>query len=131
MSVSVVASPRFEPANLSRAESGEEGLALHINHEGRLKQFVQRVVMDMERPLTARSGRPLGRRVAKSQERPRFRGSQVDCRGKRVKHNGSRYSAGLFAGPAPTSTGLTIFNSANSPHPALVNAHGSRSVTSP
>jgi hypothetical protein len=35
MSVSVVASPRFEPANLSRTESGEERLALHKNHEGR------------------------------------------------------------------------------------------------
>ena len=30
-----------------------------------------------------------------------------------------------FDGPAPTSTGVTIPNSANSPHPALVNAHGS------
>jgi len=35
MSGSVVASPRFEPANLSRTESGEERLALHKNHEGR------------------------------------------------------------------------------------------------
>src|SRR5258707_10735052 len=35
MSVSVVAGPRFEPANLSRTESGEERLALHKNHEGR------------------------------------------------------------------------------------------------
>src|ERR1700738_1465580 len=35
MSVSVVASPRFEPVNLSRTESGEERLALHKNHEGR------------------------------------------------------------------------------------------------
>src|SRR5258707_7900208 len=35
MSVSVVASPRFEPANLSRTESGDERLALHKNHEGR------------------------------------------------------------------------------------------------
>src|ERR1700738_1359998 len=35
MSVSVVASPRFEPANPSRTESGEERLALHKNHEGR------------------------------------------------------------------------------------------------
>jgi len=61
----------------------------------------------------------------KSQERPRFRGSQVDCRGKQVKHNGSNYSASLFADPAPTSTGAAIFSSANSPHPALVNAHGS------
>jgi len=34
MSVSVVASARFEPANLSRTESGEERLALHKNHEG-------------------------------------------------------------------------------------------------
>jgi hypothetical protein len=34
MSVSVVAIPRFEPANLSRAESGEERLALNKNHEG-------------------------------------------------------------------------------------------------
>jgi integrase/recombinase XerD len=32
--------------------------------------------------------------------------------------------AGLFAGPAPTSTGFTIPNSANSPHPALVDARG-------
>ena len=32
-----------------------------------------------------------------------------------------RYSTGLFAGPAPTSTAATIPNSANSPHPALVN----------
>jgi len=31
----------------------------------------------------------------------------------------------FFAGPAPISTGVTISNSANSPHPALVNAHGS------
>jgi hypothetical protein len=59
------------------------------------------------------------------QERSRFRAKQVDCRGKQVKHHGSHYSAGLFAGPAPTSTGVTIFNSANSPHPALVDAHGS------
>src|SRR6266403_2527883 len=35
MSVSMVASPRFEPANLSRTESGEERLALHKNHDGR------------------------------------------------------------------------------------------------
>jgi hypothetical protein len=34
MSGSAVASPRFEPANLSRTESGEERLALHKNHEG-------------------------------------------------------------------------------------------------
>jgi hypothetical protein len=32
-----------------------------------------------------------------------------------------RYSGGLFAGPAPTAT---IPNAANSPHAALVNAHG-------
>src|SRR4029077_8385029 len=32
---SVVASPRSEPANLTRTESGEERLALHKNHEGR------------------------------------------------------------------------------------------------
>jgi hypothetical protein len=36
-----------------------------------------------------------------------------------------RYSGGLFAGPAPTATGATIPNSANSPHAVLVNAHGS------
>src|SRR4029077_7753682 len=35
MLVAVVASPRFEPANLSRTESGEERLTLHKNHEGR------------------------------------------------------------------------------------------------
>ena len=35
MSVSVVASPRVEPVNLSRTQSGEERLALHKNHEGR------------------------------------------------------------------------------------------------
>jgi hypothetical protein len=34
-SVPVVASPQFEPANLSRTESGVERLALHRNHEGR------------------------------------------------------------------------------------------------
>jgi hypothetical protein len=34
MSVSVVASPRFEPANRSRTVSGEERLAFHKNHEG-------------------------------------------------------------------------------------------------
>jgi hypothetical protein len=76
-----------------------------------------------ERPLLAQSGRPVGRRVA--QERSRVRASQVDCLGKQVKHNGGRHSAGLLAGPAPTSTGVTIPDSANSPHPALVNAHSS------
>jgi hypothetical protein len=35
MSVSVVASSRFELANLSRTESGEERLALRKDHEGR------------------------------------------------------------------------------------------------
>jgi hypothetical protein len=35
-----------------------------------------------------------------------------------------RYSVGPFAGPAPTSTGVTIPNSAKFT-PALVNAHGS------
>jgi hypothetical protein len=35
MSVSVVPGPRFEPANLSRTESGEARLALHKNREGR------------------------------------------------------------------------------------------------
>jgi hypothetical protein len=55
MSVSVVASPRFEPANLSRTESGEERLALIKITKGGLKQFAQCVVM--ERPLLAQSGR--------------------------------------------------------------------------
>jgi len=41
VSVSVVAYPRFEPANLSRTESGEERPALHKNREGGLKQFAQ------------------------------------------------------------------------------------------
>jgi hypothetical protein len=34
MSFSVVASPQFEPANLTRMEPGKERLALHKNHEG-------------------------------------------------------------------------------------------------
>jgi hypothetical protein len=56
--VSVVAIPRFEPENPSRTESGEERLALHKNHEGGLKQLAQCVVV--ERPLTAKNGRPHG-----------------------------------------------------------------------
>jgi hypothetical protein len=56
MSVSVVASPRFEPANLSRTESGEERAWRFIRiTKGGLKQFTQCVVM--ERPLMAQSGR--------------------------------------------------------------------------
>jgi len=54
----------------------------------------------------AQSGRPVGRRVAQEPGAVAFRASQVDCLGKQVKHNGGRYSAGLFAGPAPTSTGV-------------------------
>jgi len=54
MSVSVVASPRFEPANPSRTEFGEERLALHKITNGGLKQFAQCV--GMERPLMAQSG---------------------------------------------------------------------------
>jgi hypothetical protein len=55
MSGSVVANPRFERANPSRTESGEERLALQKNTKGGLKQFAQCVVM--ERPLMAQSGR--------------------------------------------------------------------------
>jgi hypothetical protein len=36
------------------------------------------------------------------------------CLGKQVKHNGGRYSVGLYAGPPLTPTGVTIPNSANS-----------------
>jgi len=73
----------------------------------------------------AQSGRPVERHVAQEPGAGASRPSQVDCLGKQVKHNGGRYSVGLFAGPGPTSTGVTIPSSANLPHPALVNAHGS------
>ena len=82
-------------------------------------------------------GRAVGRRVAQEPGAVGFRASQVDCLGKQDKHNGGRYSAGLVAGPAPTSPGVTIPNSPNSPHvrwsmrmvPAMVFLSGYLSIT--
>jgi hypothetical protein len=45
--------PRFEPANPSGTESGEERLAIHKITKGGLKQFAQCVVV-VERPLIAK-----------------------------------------------------------------------------
>jgi hypothetical protein len=56
MSVSVVASSRFELANLTRTESGEERLPLHKNHEGR----AQAVRAMKVHALLAQSGRKCG-----------------------------------------------------------------------
>jgi hypothetical protein len=97
MSVSVVASPRFEPANLSRTESGEERLALHKNHEGRAQAVAQCVVM--ERPLMAQSGHwpkhrhhVVGRflMAVKAAQRLTRQSQESECSNRRGRHGHAR-----------------------------------------
>ena len=72
LSVSVVASPRFEPANLRRAESGEERLALHKNHEGRAQ-----AVRAMRRYGYGTTAHGAKRTSARTPGRPRARSGRV------------------------------------------------------
>jgi hypothetical protein len=59
---------------------------------------------------------PLSGRCFRALQSPSL-GSDAASKIAKSVHLG-RYSAGLFVGPAPTSTGATIPNSANSPYPA-------------
>jgi hypothetical protein len=99
----------------------------HQNETGQNREFRPR----NERLWNDRRWREADVRQSRTPSRPRTRSGRVFA-GVRFIAAASWLSTtaaavrpGLFAGPAPTSTGVTIPNSANSPHTALVNARGS------
>ena len=70
------------------------------------RDFWRRSIFDFA-TLSAQSGRPAGCEVAQELGAvARFRAGQVDCLGKQLERNGSRYSVGRHTGVAPrTATG--------------------------
>ena len=64
--------------------------------------------------------RPFGR----TQGHPRARSGRVFLDARQAKNDGS-YSVAVYAGRAPTSTGVTISDFANPPYRPSVNAPGS------